>query len=126
MAVRAQVVQLAFEDRQTTTEKALAELMAEIEKDKQRRKDQAEKGLDHVSYFVLCKMTEDNIPNAEQVSKKISEAFGKYPGWKESDAAMRELRKAVTMAIYAEEDDLDRVAATVESLFVLLERAFRK
>jgi len=39
---------------------------------------------------------------------------------------MRELRKAVTYALYSEVDDLDKVTATVEALFNLLEKAFRK
>jgi type I restriction enzyme, R subunit len=126
MAERARAVQEAFEERQSTTEKALADLFVEIEKNTKRKQEQAEKGLDGLSYFVLCKLTDDGISNAEKVSAKIREAFAKNIGWKESDAAMRELRKAVTIAIYAEEDDLDKVTATVESLFNLLEKAFRK
>lgn len=82
--------------------------------------------MDGLSYFVLCKLTEDGIPNAEIVSGKIREAFSKHPGWKDGDAELRELRKQVTYAVFSEEDDLDKVTATVESLFVLLEKAFRK
>jgi type I restriction enzyme R subunit len=126
MAARAQAVQLAFEDRQSTTEKALEELLAEIEKDNQRKREQAEKGLDNLSYFVYCKLIEDQIANAHGVSEKIRMAFAKNGAWKESDAAMRELRNAVTLAICKEEDDFDKVANTVESLFMLLEKAFRK
>jgi type I restriction enzyme R subunit len=126
MAERARAVQEDFENRQSTTEKALENLFLEIEKNTKRKQEQAEKGLDGLSYFVLCKLVEDGIPNAEKVSTKIREAFAKNIGWKESDAAMRELRKAVTIAIFAEEDDLDKVTATVESLFRLLEKAFRK
>jgi len=62
MAERAKAVQEAFEDRQTTTEKALAELFKELEKNKRRKHEQAEKGLDGLSYFVLCKLTEDGVP----------------------------------------------------------------
>ena len=110
MAARAQAVQLAFEDRQSTTEKALEELLAEIEKDNQRKREQAEKGLDNLSYFVYCKLIEDQIANAHGVSEKIRMAFAKNGAWKESDAAMRELRNAVTLAICKEEDDFDKVA----------------
>jgi type I restriction enzyme, R subunit len=126
MAERARAVQEAFEERQSTTEKALADLMEEIEKNKLRKKVQAEKGLDGLSYFVLCKLTEDGIPNAERVSTKIREAFAKHPGWKDGEAELRELRKQVTFALFSEEEDLDKVTATVESLFNLLEKAFRK
>jgi len=126
MAERAKAVQEAFEERQTTTEKALEDLFSEIEKNNKRKEEQSEKGLDGLSYFVLCKLTEDGIPNAEKVSGKVREAFAKHPGWKDGEGELRELRKAVTYAVYSEEDDLDKVTATVESLFMLLEKAFRK
>ncbi|MCX6875452.1 MAG: hypothetical protein NTW21_16845 [Verrucomicrobia bacterium] len=75
---------------------------------------------------MLCKLTEDGVPNAEEVSAKIREAFGRHPGWKDGEAELRELRKQVTFAVFSEEEDLEKVAATVEELFVLLEKAFRK
>ena len=39
-------------------------------------------------------------------------------------AELRELRKEVTFAIYAEVDDLDRVARIVDNLFSLLAKAY--
>lgn len=74
----------------------------------------------------MCKLTDDGIANAENVSAKIREAFGKHPGWKDGEAELRELRKQVTFAVFSEEEDLDKVTATVESLFMLLEKAFKK
>ncbi|MCX6868314.1 MAG: type I restriction endonuclease subunit R, partial [Verrucomicrobia bacterium] len=126
MAERAKAVQEAFEDRQRKTKKALAKLFKELEKNKRRKHEQAEKGLDGLSYFVLCKLTEDGVPNAEKVSAKIREAFGRHPGWKDGEAELRELRKQVTFAVFSEEEDLEKVTATVEALFTLLEKAFRK
>jgi type I restriction enzyme R subunit len=126
MAERAWAVQEAFEDRQSSTETALEELMAEIERNERRKREQVEKGLDGLGYFVLCKLTEDGIPNPETVSGKVRDAFAKHPGWKNSEAGLRELRKQVTFALCSEEEDLNKVTATVESLFVLLEKAFRK
>ncbi len=126
MAERAKAVQEAFEERQSTTEKALEDLMAEIAKNETRKKEQAEKGLDGLSYFVLCKLTEDGIANPEKMSGKIRGAFAKHPGWKDGEGELRELRKQVTFAIFSEEEDLEKVTATVESLFTLLEKAFRK
>jgi type I restriction enzyme R subunit len=122
---RAKAVQESFEDRQTSTGEALSELLKEIEKNEQRRKEQAAKGLDSITYFVFCKFSDDGIPNAEKASKKVSEAFAKFPNWRRSEAELRELRKLVTFAVFAEEDDMTKVAATVESLFVLLEKSLR-
>ena len=73
LSERAKAVQESFEDRQTSTADALAELLKEIEKNEQRKKEQAAKGLDALTYFVLCKLTDDGIPNPEPVSKKVRE-----------------------------------------------------
>ena len=97
----------------------------EIEKNEQRKKEQAAKGLDGLTYFVLCKLTDDGIPNPEPVSKKVREAFAKFPNWQRSEAELREVRKQVTFAIFAEEDDMEKVTATVEALFTLLQKSFR-
>ena len=47
------------------------------------------------------------------------------PNWKKSEAALRELRKMVTFAVFAEVDDLDAVTRIVDDLFTLLEKADR-
>ncbi|MDO8445966.1 MAG: HsdR family type I site-specific deoxyribonuclease [Deltaproteobacteria bacterium] len=126
LAERAKVVQEGFEERQTTTAEALAELLNEIDKNEKRKKAQAEKGLDGLTFFVLCKLTDEGIPNPETVSRRIGEAFLKFPNWKGSEAELREVRKQVTYALVAEEDDMKKVAATVESLFNLLQKSFRR
>ena len=38
---------------------------------------------------------------------------------------MREARKQVTFAIFSEEDDLNKVTATVDALFTLLRRMYK-
>ena len=50
---RAKAVQENFEDRQANTAEALDELLQEIEHDEQRKQDQAARGLDALTYFVL-------------------------------------------------------------------------
>ena len=123
MAERARAVQESFEDRQTSTEEALAELLKQMERDEVRKKDQATKGLDGLTYFVLCKLTDDGVPNAEVISKKIRQAFGEFTNWRQSEKELRELRKKVTFAIFAEEDDLNKVTALVDGIFTTLQRA---
>ena len=125
MAERAKAIQESFEDRQETTEGALASLLAEITKNDSRKKEQAAKGLDGLTYFVLCKLTDDGIPNPDVASKKVRDAFALYPNWQGSEAELREVRKKVTFAILSEEEDMEKVAATVEALFNLLQKSFR-
>ncbi len=125
LAERARAVQESFEDRQTATAEALAELLKEIEKNEQRKKEQTAKGLDAMTYFVLWKLTDDGIPNPEIASRKVAAAFAKHPNWRCSEAELREVRKQVTFALIAEVEDIEKVTATVEALFTLLHKSFR-
>jgi type I restriction enzyme R subunit len=55
----------------------------------------------------------------------VAQAFTNFPNWQHSEAELREVRKKVTFALFAEEDDLTKVTATVEALFNLLQKSFR-
>jgi type I restriction enzyme R subunit len=125
MADRARAVQEAFEARQDSTEQALENLLSAIAKNEARKKEQAAKGLDSFTYFMMSKFTDEGIPNPEKVAGKVREAFEKHPNWKTSEAELREARKQVTFAIFSEEDDLNKVTATVDALFTLLQKANR-
>jgi len=116
MADRAKQVQESYEDRQTSTQEALDELFAEIKKNEQRKREQAEKGYDALRYFVFTSLQEAGVANADKVSEKVARAFVDHRNWKQSEADLRELRKAATFAVYAEVDDLDEVTAIVEKL----------
>jgi type I restriction enzyme R subunit len=122
MAERARAVQESFEDRQSSTEEALTDLLKQLERDEDRKKTQATKGLDGLTYFVLCKLTEEGIANAEIASKKVRAAFAKFANWRQSEKDLRELRNQVTFAICAEEDDLNKVTALVDSIFSVLQK----
>ncbi|WP_370198611.1 type I restriction endonuclease subunit R [Bradyrhizobium diazoefficiens] len=125
LAERAMAVQTAFEDRQKSTAEALDELIKEVERNEKRKKEQAERGLDAIGYFVLCKLTDDGIKNPDTASRKVAEAFTKYPNWQRSEAELRELRNQVTFALMRVEDDVEKVTATVEALFTLLRKSFK-
>jgi type I restriction enzyme R subunit len=125
LSERAAAVQAAFEDRQKGTAEALEELLQEVEQNEKRKKEQAAKGLDAVGYFVLRKLTEDGIKNAEAVSRKVAESFTKFPNWQRSEGELRELRKQVTFALLREEDEVEKVTAIVDALFTLLRKSAR-
>jgi type I restriction enzyme, R subunit len=122
LAERAKTVQESYEDRQTATSEALDELLKAVQQDVERRREQAARGLDGLSYFVLCKLNDDGVKNADAVCKKVREAFVQFPNWRRSQNELRELRQKVTFAIYAEEDDLDKVSSLVDSIFSVLQR----
>ena len=120
MAERAQAVQESFEQHQTETAEALEVLLAEIDRNEVRKREQAEKQFDGLTHFVFERLTDADIGNAEQVSRSIRKAFDENPNWRKSDRAMIDLRQQVTFAIYAESEDMDRVAELVDELFSLL------
>ncbi len=124
MAERARAVQEGYEDRQVSTADALAELFNEIEKNEQRKREQAEKGFDGLTLFVYRMLLDAGMANAETISRRIKEMFVEHPNWRVSEAELRELRKEVTFAVYAEIDDLDAVTAIVDSLFGMLTKAY--
>jgi type I restriction enzyme R subunit len=125
MADRARAVQEAFEARQDSTEQALDNLLSAIAKNEARKKEQAAKGLDSFTYFMMSKFTDDGIAKPEKVADKVRQAFERHPNWKTSEAELREARKQVTFAIFSEEDDLNKVTATVDALFTLLQRSYK-
>jgi type I restriction enzyme R subunit len=118
-------VQESFEDRQTETAEALQELFREIERNEQRKKEQAEKGFDGLTFFVYSTLREAGVSEAEEVSKKIKAAFVENSNWRRSEKELRELRKQITFAIFAQEEDLDKVAGIVDNLLNLLQKAQR-
>src|SRR2546429_385055 len=123
MADRAKQVQERYEDRQTSTQKTLDELFAEIKRNEQRKKEQARKGYDSLRYFVFTSLQEAKVREAEGVSAVVAKGFVEHPNWRYSEADLRELRKAVTFAVYAEEDDLEQVTRIVDRLFSHLDKA---
>jgi type I restriction enzyme R subunit len=123
MAERARSVQESFEDRQTSTAEALTELLGEIERNRLRKEEQARLGLDAVTYFVLCKLNDVGIANGVPVSKKVGEKFLQFPNWRSSEKELRDLRQQITFAIFSEEDDLDKVTATVDSIIAVLQKS---
>jgi len=122
MSERAQAVQDSFENRQTSTQAALDTLLEEVEKNEQRKREQAEKGLDGLTYFVYRTLLDFKCPKAEEVSKQIGKAFIEFPLWNDYDDDLRKLRREVTFAIYAEEDDENKVASWVDQIFDLLRK----
>ncbi|RME62424.1 MAG: type I restriction endonuclease subunit R, partial [Nitrospirae bacterium] len=122
LSERAQAVKEQFENRQISTQKALKTLLEAIEGDEKRKKEQEEKGLNAIEFFVLKTLEDEGVQSPEEILNDIRTAFKTYENWRNSEADLRELRKEVTFAILKVVDDIDRVTATVNRLFSLLQR----
>ena len=123
MAERARAVQEKYEDRQTETAEAVTELIHVIEANERRKREQAEKGFDGLTYFVYNALMDARIPEPESTSQKVRTAFMEHPNWSGNEKDLREVRQKMTFALCAQEDDFDKVAETVEYLITLLLKA---
>jgi type I restriction enzyme R subunit len=121
MAERAEAVRESYEDRQTNTEETLAELLAEIERNEKRKKEQVKKGFDASTYFVFETVRNAGVGEPDKVTEEIRDAFTRHPNWRKSEKEMRELRKDMTFALLAT-DDANRVK-TVDTLLATLSRS---
>jgi hypothetical protein len=50
------------------------------------------------------------------IADALAIAWTTHSNWRHSEADLRELRKSVTFAVYAEEDDLDQVTLVADRL----------
>ena len=114
---RAEAVEEQYENRQLSTLEALDEIRKIYEDDVKRKKEQAEKGFDGLTFFIYRTLIDKGFSEPEETTKQIKEEFVKNPNWKTSEKELRELRKGVYYAILAEEDDIDKAASIVEELF---------
>lgn len=120
LSERAKAIQDSYEERQTTTQEALSDLFKAIEEHERRKKEQAEKGFNSLTYFIYRILLEENVPNTDEVSQQIGQAFINHSNWKRIEKDLRQVRNEATFAIFAEEDDEARVADIVEKIFTSL------
>ncbi|MCF6183413.1 MAG: HsdR family type I site-specific deoxyribonuclease [Bacteroidales bacterium] len=114
---RAEAVEEQYENRQISTQEALDEIRKIYEDDVKRKKEQAEKGFDGLTFFIYRTLIDKGLSKSEETTKQIKEEFVNNPNWKTSEKELRELRKGVYYAILAVEDDIDKAASIVEELF---------
>ena len=120
LSERAKAIQSGYEERQNTTQEALTDLFKAIEEHERRKQEQAEKGFNGLTYFVYQTLLNANVPNTDEVSKQVGQAFIDFPNWQRSEKDLRQVRQEATFAIFAEEDNEEKVADIVERLFTLL------
>ena len=114
---RAEAVEENYESRQLSTQEALDEIKRIFEDDVKRKKEQAEKGFDGLTFFIYRTLLDKEIKNTEEVTKQIKQEFINHPNWKSSEKDLRELRQAIYFALLTEEDNIDKTANLIDELF---------
>ncbi|MCG7849484.1 MAG: hypothetical protein MIO93_09950, partial [ANME-2 cluster archaeon] len=121
---RAVLVEERYEERQISTQEALEEIKKICEDDINRKKEQAEKGFDGLTFFIYRTLLDKDFKNADEITKQIKAEFVNNPNWRTSEKELRNLRTGAYYAVLNEEEDLDKAAAVVEDLFNHLFIAF--
>ncbi len=121
---RAAQVEESYEDRQISTQKALDEIKKIYEDDVKRKKEQAEKGFDGLTFFIYRTLLDKDFKKADEITRQIKAEFVNNPNWKTSEKELRDLRKGTYYAVLSEEENIDKAAAIVEDLFNQLFKAY--
>lgn len=69
MLKRAPQVEEHYEDRQISTHEALGEIKKICENNIQRKKEQAEKGFDGLTFFIYRTLLDKDIKNADEITR---------------------------------------------------------
>jgi type I restriction enzyme R subunit len=72
---RAEAVEEQYENRQVSTQEALDEFRKIYEDDVKRKKEQAEKGFDGLTFFIYRTLIDKGLSNSEETTKEIKEEF---------------------------------------------------
>ena len=120
MAERAQRVQESFEKYQIGTKEALGLLSSEYENYLKQKTKQSAQGYDNFTYFIEQQLKEAAIANPERIKEHLKKAFLDHPHWQDSEDDLRQLRQAVTLAIFSIEDNLETVTHLVDNIFTIL------
>ena len=67
------------------TQETLDLLINQIQENEQRKREQAERGFDSLTYFVYQTLEAAEVSNPPAVSKDIKQAFINYPNWQTSE-----------------------------------------
>ncbi len=123
MAERAKQIQEQYENRQLTTSEALQELLNEINKNEERKKEQEELKLDSLTFYLHKELESAGVKNSIETGKEIKNILEEYADWCSSEKAMRETRQKITIEIFNSIDDLDKVTNLVERILSVLTKS---
>src|ERR1043166_598631 len=118
---RAEEVARAFEDRQMTTQEALAELDRLIRAAREAQKLRDETNLSPEAFAVFYVLKMDGVKGPLQAARAVEQAFEQFPHWQTSEAQEREVRKSIFKALI--DAGVEAIAEVADKLMKLLRRA---
>lgn len=122
MAERIKALKEKYEDGQDNTQQILDKLLAEIEENERRKREQAEKGYDDQTFFVYQTLSDAKVTNPEALSEKVKKAAAETLNWRINATAEREFRNKLTIALSSEMGITEQVVQIVDKLLSNLKR----
>ncbi len=115
---RAEAVARAFEERQKTTQEALADLEALVREVREAEVRRREAALSPEGFAVLWYLQKEGLAKAEQVARAAEAAFRDHPHWRSSSQQERELRRALYKGLIdaGAEDVVERATSILRML----------
>jgi type I restriction enzyme R subunit len=96
---RAEAVARAFEERQKTTQEALADLQKLVTEVREAAQQRHLTDLSPEAFAVLWYLRREEVVGADRVARDVDAGFAAHPHWRSSAAQERELRKALYKAL---------------------------
>jgi type I restriction enzyme R subunit len=118
---RAEAIAHAFEERQKTTQDALAELERLVAELRQAAQQRAESSLSPEAFAVFWYLQKQEVQGADAVARDVEAGFAAYPHWQSSAAHERELRKKLYKALI--DAGTEDVVELANGLLRMLQRA---
>ncbi|MBI3616570.1 MAG: HsdR family type I site-specific deoxyribonuclease [Candidatus Omnitrophica bacterium] len=118
---RAELIAQAFEERQKTTQEALAELEALIKELREAEQQRNRTDLSPEAFAVLWYLKKEGLSDSDGVARAVDVAFVTYPHWRSSSPQERELRKALYKALI--DSGVDDVVDLATGVLRMLRRA---
>lgn len=95
IAERAQNILQAFEDRQVSTQEALAQIEALMREKLQAEEERKKTGLDTNTFTIFWLLRQQKFEQPEQLSKEINDTFIRFPNYGTNSDEMRQLKAEI-------------------------------
>jgi type I restriction enzyme R subunit len=98
---RAEAIAKAFEERQITTQEALAQLEALVREYRDAEESRRERDLSAAGFAVFWLLQRDGVAEAEPAARAVAAALDRYPYWQRGGQQERDARREMYKALLA-------------------------
>lgn len=120
IAEKAERIMEEYNSSQITTKKALEELKNLIDEINKAKKEQAELGLSPEIFTIYWILKKENVPDYNNLTDEIKNAFQEYPYWKQSEQQTRDLKAKCIKVLFKKVGDLTKATNLIHKILKYL------